>query len=273
MRVVGTRRIPVADINGMDDIDELMKTTRVQELAASIKDVGGRTINDPVVRSEGNRIVCGRDRIAAYTINGANMISVRLIVCTDTEADVMTRHENVYRRIDPAQRDQDLSDLVKLKLDQKIAAHPDKKVAGQGGLLPEARKEVAKETGHTTEQVRMSEARAKRRDKGAHAQPADIQTWGIEVDERWSKGFGGTQEYMKTAAKRLRNAREELNVFSESGCPIQRNSTAKLREDIRRLARLASTMVPVALCPYCKGQDGVQADCVGCEASGFMTSR
>jgi len=95
--VAGHEEVELASLELPEDIQQRMQGENANKLATSLRLHGGY-IHDPAIRLDDRRIIVGRDRIAGALIEGLTYLTMKLVQCSDAEAEQLEIEENLHRR-------------------------------------------------------------------------------------------------------------------------------------------------------------------------------
>ena len=291
MKILGIKSIPIRALVNVHEATAVMTEPRVAELAKSIK--GLVCMHEPMVRAIDFRLVSGRDRTAAYLLNGEAEMKAKLVDCTDQELDEMEVEENLRRRCDPDEQAALVTKALKLaeaRIVLEERSRPKDKPAGRkvgrpvGSLSPQgkARAQVAQALNVSSKAIYRREQRAKDRkidaatkaaDQGAPLPPpeASIKTLGMDVSTEFLAGVDAAASYIQEAVRGLRAAQQALSRLKTAEVPFPAGLLARLYDDVHDAFERVKAAKPHSVCPHCKGLAGVQDECVGCVNTGFIT--
>ena len=299
---LGYKNVRLASIN-MDvaDIRRRVKAAHVVELANDIRTRGEEPIHAPTVRTSDKRLICGRDRMAALVMLKAKKAWVRLVDCTDAEAQELELAENVYRRNE--NRAELIAQLVGLKEQQvraeveltqrapgvggddpsqrgKGASSDPETRAGQRAIKAEARKRGARDGGITTSAIRKAERAAEK----SSAAPMSGELGSAPAAEAGEPALtldllGCDDASAKAVAKYARKDQEAIDEADQAlrhAQAVLRRLTPctafkQLHEQVHRVASLVRSARPEAICPWCKGLPKSDVACGPCAGLGYVT--
>ena len=164
--------------------------------------------------------------------------------------------------------------------------HPEIRFTGPGkgpSITSLAMRKMAKEEGAPVRgfHLRLYKARCALRveDKSfslPEPQPGSpvptLTDWGIPLDEGWTRDVARIQRQVRRASAFVRAAKEHMKKLQYSGLPVRSSQIQGISNELGRLIMLINGAVPACLCPYCKGIDSVQKQCVMCDAQGYLTA-
>jgi ParB-like chromosome segregation protein Spo0J len=298
MEVLGFAEVAIKSLKLPGDFRKRMASDHVKELAVSYEEVG--QLHEPIVRSTDKLLIAGSDRVAAHVIRKAEKILVKLVDCTDEEAEYVKHTENVRRRHEPKQRALDLERMIALE-----SARQARKIAkGPQALPPEdispatgkpiaevtvARREIAKKKGVKPEAVRRAHFRAKARQREAEkvekvvvaqaegkvidtAPISPIDDLGFPLGAEWLLQVTEVKRLVELASQRASDALGALTQLSNRALPFPDGRLQRLRQDMQAAATAIRMSIPKCLCPFCKGQPEYQPTCSACVGHGYITA-
>lgn len=277
MKTIGIRAIKVSSLILPGDWRQILSSEESKARGESIMADG--LIHEPVVRqlSKGRySIIAGRRRIAGMVQQGMEQIQVKVVDCTDDEADSWEEIENIERWHDPGE--------VALMRKRRLLRLQAKAIEEEG-LAPakaksKAIEKVAKEKGVKPESVVQAEYRQRRKEreeKAAEVQDGavdiQIEDWNMDLsdDGPWLESVKDIQNTIDDIVGRVRYA---MNLMTRLGndprLPFPEGLCNRLRADLSDVASAVALARPTAVCPYCKLIEDVQARCAGCLTTGWM---
>jgi ParB-like chromosome segregation protein Spo0J len=273
MNFIGYRLIPIASLLLPGDMRIREQAARVQALAETYAQVG--TLHAPVVRwvptadrqqnHEHNRVLAGRDRIAAHMLIGSTELEVRYVECTDEEARRIELIENAHRRHDRGEQ------ATALKALQEVLRVAEEQLIEQMGRQP-TRREVhaaaAPVLGVLPETVARKEREVKATN-GKRKPTSGLETWGLELDDAWHENLTKLTVAMESLAGSVTKALA-ASAFLQDNQLVTPAFAANVRQELASLSRIIRDNQPVALCPYCKGQEELQDKCGCCIGTGWV---
>jgi hypothetical protein len=285
MKWLGYKQVAVKSIHlDAADIRKRTKAAHVSELAADIRDAGDEPIHAPTIQARTNKLVCGRDRMAAIVILKSKRLWVRVADCTDAEAAKLERRENIYRR--PTEnRSALLAELVALRT-KEIQAGEGRTVslAPRQSAKAEARRQIARAAGITPAAVKKAEQRA-----AAKVPPSDGAGAPVSADgrgeappeaeatldllgcddasgEAMAKFARFDQAAIDEADKYMRLAQTAIARMAPS------TMAQELKADVHRVASRVRAARPESICPWCKGLPRPEAPpCAPCGGLGYVS--
>lgn len=304
MKWLGFKRVKFGSLHVSSDIKARTKEARVAELAESMRDAtGGEPGNCPWVRRDGAsyHVVAGRDRVAASMVLKAKHIWVRIGEFTERELLLAEVHENLRRRQDD--QAELLARLVETTAQEVKACHGDT-LADQTAIAM-ARKQVAEETGKTTQALKQIAKRQRAKaepdltaktgqpdqvsSEGAAEAPGvacvragdgalpppPIETWGEPISDALAADVADIQALVDAAdagARAVQVAMTKLKASSNS-YPVE--VAERHRYDAQAMASNIRASRPHALCPCCKNRHDIGDEyaewCTFCSGSGWVT--
>lgn len=285
----GIRRVRIDQLSVDGAWRKRLELPRVAERAKSLSRLG--LLQLPIVRSPDKRLLAGRDRVAALTLNGETHVDCRMVECSDTEAIEIASAENLERRhLTVEERDRELRELVD-SLSRSIAEQQGLPLRGSGRRKTgrsEAIREIAERTGVPQGTVAKQLTRAESRAQEAQArtdqalglapdtpdacapdapQPSPechIRTFGIELDAEWLRGVALHQGMVDDIVKRLKGAIRVTRELRSSKLPKRDAALDRLITTLEGSIRDARAARPSSLCPWCKGQSPAHEACAAC---------
>lgn len=248
--------LPV-DMPSLDDPE-------LEALGRSILIVG--PVNEPIVRLVRGifYLVTGRRRIAAHML--CRMTTAVCKICefdSDEEAAAVAAADNNYtvpeEERGPAPiRISKRNFIVRCKM----ATRPPRNLE----LEYKARAE-----GVTVGAIRVREWRKRKKEQGIQpAKRQPIGTLGMLVDPTAIAAAELARVQITKALGKLATARVALERIHESDLPIPKPRIEALILSLKSDEDILRRLVPVSLCPNCKGIGAIQGECVACAATGFV---
>lgn len=268
MKHVGHRTVKIASLRLPGDMRMRQTMTRVQKLATSFGELG--QLQAPVVRyaphtGEHLRLLAGRDRIAAHMVREDTEVDVLQVECTDDEARRVELTENAVRRHD--YEEQRLA-LLELERVMGVAEEEIVKETGHAPTRRQVRERVGETLGVLPETVQKQEQRL-RAATAIRVPPGGFETWGLELDDDWKQRIQSVTVAMEALATKITHAFAASKLLSDRSL-VPTHLGQDVRQQLQQLSSLIRANIPVALCPYCKGQDGIMEECIACRATGWV---
>jgi ParB-like chromosome segregation protein Spo0J len=267
MEVIGQKMVACSKLYLPGDFQARVASDRVKELARTINEIG-EPINEPVVRKSDGKVICGVDRIAAHFYLKRDMVKVKLIECSDEEAERISVYENLHRRSSPEER----AALMQQAIDFPETVFPQStyklsKLGRPRKVKTVAREEVAMRLGVSPDAIRKREYR--QRGSSKNAEP--IRDLGMNLDPEWRLRANEAKRIMTLDAAALRKEANTITkLLSSEEVVVQRPRVQRLLELVTEAADLAKELIPSSICPGCKGLTGVQEKCPFCLAAGYV---
>lgn len=268
MKHVGHRTIRIGTLKLPGDMRMRQTMARVQKLATSFGELG--QLQAPVVRyaphtDDHLKLLAGRDRIAAHMVREDTEVDVLMVECTEQEARQVELTENAVRRHDYEEQRLALLELEKLMgvAEEEIIAE-----TGHSPTRRQVRERVAEVKGVQPETIQKQESRL-RAATSIKVAPGSFETWGLELDDDWKQKIQTITVAMETLATKLTSAFAASKLLSERSM-VPTHVGQDVRQQLQQLSSLIRANIPVALCPYCKGQDGILEECICCSATGWV---
>ena len=279
MKISGTKTIDISALDLPGDIAKRRKSPRVKELADSIRAHGLAHL--PVI-DPSNRMVVGRDRIAALMELGQATVEVRVATGTPDELKALELTENIHRRRDDldAMRAQYVDVLERIISSQKARERPADASGPGRPQTPrgEAVDAVAAASGVSRDAIRKSVARAEADEGDDPEGPADygpmpppVETWGVPV-EHLAQEFAEVrlvQAACDEASRHMKAARSAIGALKDGG-KLAQEMYSRMFRDVDGAEREVKFWRPKYLCPYCKGLLHRRAKCTGCAGCGYL---
>lgn len=270
------------------DLNARMKAPHVVELAISTDRLGKRPGNRPWVMKvrHGWKLIAGRDRFAAHSINGEKQLPVEVVLeATPEELATLERHENLHRRQDnraamireeveaealriAALRTSDTS-VSKVGRPKSPEAEAREHVAARLGTTPGAVKEAVRR-----EKVRegAAEGAAKQKETGTSSasasSPSPIETFGNALPGRVRDEVVPVLTALKDVllhVGRAKTAAQALMLVS-----FDTAAHGRIEDAIAELQGMVRGLTPSHACPYCI-KKGVDKRCAACGGNGYVT--
>ncbi len=290
MKWLDFRLIPVSTVKPPVDIDARIANPHVAALAANIKALGEQSQNAPVVQDGTNEIISGRDRYAAYLINGADELWVHVADATAAERADMEESENLFRR-PVANRDELLARRSAKLADALIVTDVTAKDAKAA-----ARKQTAIEAGTTPAAVKQAEHRVRSKsqektarrpapfhgeqlsgetgaelgpgepDRSAPVEPA-IDMMGELASEEWLIEMAVIVGIVEGVDRELRQLQSACKALPQ---PLQQ----RMRDALHTAGAAARALRPEIVCAACRDPDGVKGkrtECFVCSGNGWLS--
>jgi ParB-like chromosome segregation protein Spo0J len=269
MNVVGLKEVPFSSLRLPGDFKKRSEQPHVQERAASIASVG--LIHEPLVRRVGKHWepIAGIDRIAAHHVAGKESIRVKVVECTDEEARRIRLEENIQRRHDAGEQSRLALELLQKFVAEETTLEESLPEKPKEGAKTRARKRVAAELGISPETVRKKEWEASQE---AAPKAPSIRSLGMTLSVEFSAQVAKAQQYLEATEALLKRAQSNVTTMANDlSVVFPKPRLERLREEIHSQAAHVRGLMPVSLCPWCKGLDAVQEHCSACFGTGFIT--
>lgn len=268
------------------DLNARMKAPHVVELAISTDRLGKRPGNRPWVMKvrHGWKLIAGRDRFAAHSINGEKQLPVEVVLeATTEELATLERHENLHRRQDNRAamiREEVEAEALRIAA-LRTSDTSVSKVGRPKSAEAEAREHVAARLGTTPGAVKEAVRREKVREGAAGSTgspveapaapvipPSPIETFGNELPERVRGEVVPVLAALKDVllhVGRAKTAAQALMLVSFDTAP-----QARIEDAIAELQGMVRGLTPTHACPYCI-KKGVDKRCAACGGNGYVT--
>lgn len=269
------RKLSIGSLKLPGDMTKRMASAHVIRRAESISRHG--LIHAPIVRRENWEVVAGCDRIAACMLLGWDSVVCDIRELTDSETAILRHAENAERRHDAEEQRREtaaLKDAVERKLVE--SGFTENGSGRRTTASAEARREVSAATGIKEETLRKREQRQRKRDSERPAETPQtkekqcVNVFELEVSEQFLAQVSAVQNYIKDAAHAMSRAQSALTQLEVAGLPVHTGRLQALRAAVIALSAEVRSNIPVSLCPYCKGTDGLQDKCLLCHGSGWI---
>lgn len=276
LRELGFKHVAIASLVLPGDFEKTMESAEVKQRAESVRVLG--VLQPPIIRWSDKRLIAGVRRTAAAKRIGRRKIYVKAIECTDEEAQMIIAAENYEREHNERAAMDALVELVELYADQlkREGGFQDEK-KGRGAKMTErgrARRLVAAATGKSENAIRQADYRnrLKVREEGQLPVPEEppIDTYGMRLDDTWSAEVAEVQRQMRQARAYVSQAQGHLTKLGDAGLGVGQRLLAPLKSLASELSGAIQASMPAAVCPYCKGIDGLSGDCAICRGFGAV---
>ena len=265
---------------------ERLESEDVAHLSESINQIG--MISVPIVREDDLRVLAGRDRVAAKRVGGEQICEVRIVRCTETEAELIELDENLQRR-HHTQEQIDAMRVRRVELEKKLLAErqeaemeeagaadpgtepPESEPSrGRGRPRNQAVHNAAKQAGVSTSTVYRSQRRNQGREKPRTPAPPSIKAHGIEIPEETKSAIADLVRLFAEADRHVRNAQSAMTRVQSSKLPLDASILSRIKEDLAGVASRIRSAAPSEACAYCKWHPVVLPECAACGGSGFL---
>jgi ParB-like chromosome segregation protein Spo0J len=280
MKQIGYESVPVAKMLFSGQWRQKLDDPSIPARAMSQKIVG--LLHDPIVRKEDWKVFAGERRIAAEMHNGATEVWCKMVECTDEEGALASDMENAYREHLSAAGQAALVERLTPKIAAiKAAGFDPPKPRDKRGRIKlnatEAREVAAQLTGKTVETIRKAEQRTKRQKENLLKRTdinADIgiRSLGLELDDKFRKQTNDVVAATSEIAQLMTRALGRMTVLLESGLPVHAYRLGQAKESIALLGSMLRGLLPVCLCPFCKGVPALSPKCTGCMGTEYITA-
>jgi hypothetical protein len=278
------RRVTVKSLSLPGDIAQRMREPRVVALAESTDELGGEAMHAPTIDGDTNRLIAGRDRMAATLLRKRKHVWVHVgIDWTPEELLKAEIHENLHRRHDDkaaltrrlVDKATELLDDARRNTGSDVPVLRNESGPGQPKTTrQEARELVAAAAGETVATIKKRDQRAQARDEAA-GQPAatltgpppPIETYGHAPPASVAGAAAPVVELLRKIDQLLRQAQSAAGLLSETPCDPA--VAQRVRSVLHDVAAQVRAEMPTHLCPYCYGELG--RDCKACGGRGYVT--
>lgn len=276
----GLKEVKIAKLKLPGDMRQRMLEPRVEQRAASIEEHG--LIHKPLVRACDMLLIAGRDRVAAHMRLNRETVLVELVDCSDEELPKLEREENMQRRHDPIEQQRLMLEIVQQRTEEVLEREPGIRPSGPGRTQTargKARRSVAVERGIEPESIRKAEYRERKakaaelagKSKEDPYKVCPIRTLGMTLSETFILNVHRVLNYTTQITTLLRRAQGLATELEKSPAPFAKARLERMRDELRAVSHAWDAAKPEALCPACKGLDGLQEECVMCVTTGYIT--
>lgn len=274
MLLIAIKEVPIAQLRLPGNWKQILDDPSVPVLAISRKIMA---LHDPMVRKSDWRLIHGNRRVAAALHNGDTHILVKIIDCSDAEADLIAKMENAHRE---HMSREDVKKLVDAFAEQIAQMEPaNDRPSSVRIKLPKtiAREIVADTLGVTPEAVKKSLQRERRRVKrlkaaADHDADVGIRSPWAQLDDDFKRQTNRIIEVTNGAAQLLQKAMQQLTLMMQAKTlPLHEGRLTKTYESIAVSSAALRALLPTCLCPYCKGVPKLQPKCLACMTTGYIT--
>jgi hypothetical protein len=231
-----------------------------------------RAVHPIVVRSRDLRVVTGEDSLAAHVVLGSDTVMVVPVDLDESEFIALRTADEARISLGrPAE-----TAAVEALLDQiegTFEAKP--RVGSHAPKSPRslAREAVAELIGTTAQALRKNDDRRKRRARVhapmvTKAEPWKLEVYGNHASPELLEDTAAIHEAFVKMDAMLRSAQVQVTRVKETRLGETRAN--RLHSTIHQAAALARSLMPHALCPYCKDVAVVRETCAACWGSGFV---
>lgn len=268
MDFLGIKMVACSKLYLPGDFRQRVEAPHIPNLARSIDALDG-PIHEPIVRKSDGRLICGTDRVAAHFFLKRDMIRVKLVECTDEEAEKIAVDENFHRRHSLEEREALLAEATRLQTRIAPFIYRTGKVGRPKEPATLAREEVAARTGVSPAAIRKQEQR-KRKEKTRATSP--VRDLGMKVDADWRMKVAEAQRILEDDSRSLRLLQTQtMKLLYNDEALVQKPRVKLLLELVTEAADLAKELIPSCLCPACKGLTGAQEKCPFCFSTGYVS--
>jgi hypothetical protein len=276
MKITQAQTMEISALDLPGDIAKRRRAPHVRELAASIRANGLAHL--PIISGD-NKMVVGRDRVAALMELGATSVEVRRAIGTPDELKALELTENIHRRHDDI--DKMRAEYVEvmarvIEQQRQLDAGKPQKPGRPKSPRGEAMDTLAAASGVTSAAIRQSLSRAKADEEPEEPEPtgplpSPVETWDVEVGHL-AQEFAAlriVQAAFDEAKRHLRAARMAIGALAD-GSEIAKSLYSVIYAGVDNSRFEVESRRPAALCPYCKGLLHLRALCTGCSTVGYV---
>lgn len=271
MNVIAYEARKIGDLLLPGNWRKVLEDPELERKASTIQRFG--VLQDPMVRESDNRLIFGAHRLAACSKLGIESVTCKIVEATDEEIETIRDVENYERFHNEKQRATRLVALVNRLAE--MDPEPPKVPRSKGGKTPKgrAREKVAKEAGVRAETIRMQEYRANKKNPPPPPEKPvpTIDTMGMELSDEFVIQLADLTAGLKRAAQFAAQAKGELTKIRNAKLPFNEARFNTITATLEDAGSALGALVPASLCPFCKGVEGVEEQCSGCNKSGYVT--
>lgn len=281
VKELGFREVELRRIYLPTGFEATSRDPLVERLALSIASMG--LLDPPTVRFSDMRLGPGAKRVAALLRNQEETCMVRLVECDDYALELMRRAHNSDRTDwETSSPTTSTTDRVRTTAELILRLKPGLRTFG-GGRGPSAHSEalrlLSRETGISEDTLRRRESRerfkkdnALKRGPVQETQVSSLVLLGIEVTELFLSQAADVQALMDDARSSVALARRVMNkLLTSSQLPRHMTKLRRILELCQEAESELKEQRPACICPWCKGQPGIQEKCAACEKTGYGT--
>lgn len=275
MRVLGIREIEIAKMKLPGDFRKVVDSEEASLIAASVREFGV-LLHDPWVRKSDSLLVFGTRRVASHVKLGKSRVLCKIVECSDDEVELVRYAENWHREHD-GRKQREVEGKWLALLTKMEEAKPIEDPLERKAPKTRARESLAEKIGIRPESIRMREYReqlknrAPRDKKIAPLSGMLMETFGLSLPDNFQKRVGEVHLRITDSAKRVALALAGITVLEESGLPISEVKLENVRQELKEASDKLRALLPYCVCPYCKANETVMAECAGCTKTGYIT--
>lgn len=287
MNVLGTKVVRLDKLQMPGDLRRRMETVNVAELEEGLKK-WGKYIHDPLIRERDMRIICGRDRLAGAKKAGRDKLEVKLVDCTDEEAEELELVENLHRRHDPDEETEMRQAYLALMERKAAAAGDDKEPRGAGRRETprgQARAALAEKLGVSKNAIEAQDRRVAAKKEAPKEPgpswgeeeeepegelPPPVELLGTEPEADWLVGVAEVQALLDQADQKMREVQAALTKLQKVAMALPEARWQRLFRAAHALAHELRASRPVSVCPYCKLVPSLRGVCTACGLQGYI---
>jgi hypothetical protein len=280
VKVLCFKLVAIAQLKFPGHWRKVLDDPSIPARAWSLKLVG--QLQEPMVRKKDWKVIYGNRRIAAAIHNGETHVLVKLVECTDEEAELIGRIENAHREhMKPDELRQFVNGIIELAATVEATGGGsiiDPKQTTTRIKLPKvvAQAIAADALGITQEGVKKTLQREKKRkaklkETIGHDPDLGIRSPWAVLDDKFRRQTNEVVAVTNGAAQLLVKVMQQLSRMETAGLPLHIGRMNAVRENIAVCARALRALLPTWLCPKCKGIPLLQPKCATCMATGYIT--
>jgi hypothetical protein len=259
MRILGTRGIPYGNLK----FPGKWRTTflgnpNAQDFAAILAEQSS-SLAMPIVRVKDKKLLYGQWLIAAARQKGKAHVLVKVAEATEEEAAYLLEHDMAFPESTG---------------EHALALH---KMLSKAEVVPNGEAIIAEAESVARSSVTKRDRASKRRKRGERLKAAGVDDgtgirspWAV-LDDDYKRHTNQLVLLFSEAAALTKKAHEKLTAIAGMGLPVHEARYNKAREQTLLTAKLLRGLVPVCICPYCKGVEALQEKCGFCMMTGYIT--
>ncbi len=278
-RVIGIKHQKLAKLNLPGDIKKYLDDPTTKSIKSTLGEFG--IISEPVFRREGKKLtlITGRKRIAACMAEGVESIDIKVVECSDAQAEKLELIENACRRHDQEEQSRLMTELVDMfqleVLVERTAAIDQPRVGGgrPKSARGEARDRAAAAAGTKPATVAKAEQRQKAAAEAKAKEKANppIDTMGIELGEDYLTEMRIIQGFVERSLQMLVQVQAAMTSLEGEDLNVSAGRVARVRDEAHNVATMLRDLLPYSVCPFCKVIEEVQDHCTACDKLGWVT--
>ncbi len=269
---IGIRHIPMRRMKLPGDWRSICQRPAVTEMMKLIALSGGKPIHPPTLQMPDYKLIAGRTRLAALTMMGKQEAEVKLIACSDMEAEMISDLEDCARRHDTTEQDAKTLNIIR----HMTALGQEGEGLTEIQARQSARRELAAHDGVQSDTIRKREDRAKAQEDAlaaaAEAGPVyPIETWGLPMSMDAAARAGLIQSHLKKVRGHMHAASMAIGKMVKDDLPFPDPIIDDMKEMIGNVRDACDMHTPTHLCPYCKGRQEFKRECQECHGRAWAS--